>query len=148
MWTILWSGLGTFQTSFTPSAQIWGLRPSSPKWSIAAVVRWPAVPSARTVILAVTSTPGSKFASGCPSLPRPLSPVRTPTTRPWSRRSVWPTVSGRIIAPPASACSARKRPSSESETIQLPWFIIVGGGGMRSAAPFVSRYTASPCTGP
>jgi len=139
VWTILWSGRGTFQTSFTPSAQIWGFFPWRPKCSIAAVVRWPAVPSARTVTFAVTSTPGSKFASGSPSFPRPLSPVRTPTTRPCSTRSFWPVVSGRIMAPPASACSARKRPSSEIETIQLPWFIIVGGGGIRSAAPFVSR---------
>ena len=69
----------TFQTSFTPSAQICGFRPSRPKWSMAAPVRWPGVPSARTVIRAVMSAPGSKLPSGSPSLPRPLSPVRTPS---------------------------------------------------------------------
>ena len=106
------------------------------------------MPSASTVTRAVMSAPGSKLPSGSPSLPRPLSPVRTPTTRPCSSSSFSPAVSGRIIAPPASACSARNRPSCESENTQLPWFIIVGGGGIRSAAPPVSRYTASPSTWP
>ena len=40
---------------------------------------------------------------------------------------------------PASACSARKTEGCETETIQLPWLRIVGGGGTRSAVPFVSR---------
>ena len=40
------------------------------------------MPSARTVALAVTSAPGSKLPSGSPSLPRPLSPERTPRTTP------------------------------------------------------------------
>ena len=42
-------------------------------------------------------------------------------------------VSGRIIAPPSSACSPRNRPSSESEKTQLPWLRIGGGGGIGSA---------------
>ena len=40
----------------------------------------------------------------------------------------------RTAAPPASACSARKRPA-ETETIQLPWLRIVGGGGIRRPCP-------------
>ena len=82
------SGLGTFQTSLTPSSQTCGSRPSArPNSWIAAPVRWPQQPSARTVALAVRSAPGSKFPSGWPSLPRPLSPVRTPRTTPSSTSS-------------------------------------------------------------
>src|SRR5437016_4555870 len=55
VWMTLCSGRGTFQTSFTPSAQICGFRPWRPKWSIAAVVRWPCVPSASTVTVATAS---------------------------------------------------------------------------------------------
>ena len=49
------------------------------KCRIAAPVRWPWVPSASTVALAIRSEPGSKFESSSPSRPRPLSPLRTPT---------------------------------------------------------------------
>ena len=51
---------------------------------IAAPVRWPQQPSASTVTWALMSVPGSKLPSGSPSLPRPLSPERTPTTWPSS----------------------------------------------------------------
>ena len=56
------SGLATFQTSFTPSAQTCGLSPSSPNVSIATPVRWPCVPSQRIVTRATMSEPGSKLA--------------------------------------------------------------------------------------
>src|SRR5947209_5891931 len=50
VWMIRSSGLGTFQTSLTPSSQTWGSRPSArPNSLIAAPVRWPQLPSARTV---------------------------------------------------------------------------------------------------
>ena len=39
VWTMCPSGFGTFQTSLTPSAQICGCAPSSPKRAIAAPVR-------------------------------------------------------------------------------------------------------------
>ena len=60
------SGRGTRQTSFTPSAQICGFAPSSPKCSTAALVSRPCVPSASTVTPAVTSEPGSKVGSCSP----------------------------------------------------------------------------------
>ena len=97
------------------------------------------MPSARTVSLATMSDPGSNVPSFCPSRPRPLSPVRMPCTRPSATSSFWASVSGSTAAPPDSACSARNRASCETETIQLPWLRIVGGGGIRSAVPFVSR---------
>ena len=79
---------GTFQTSLTPSAHTCGSRPAARSNSrIAAPVRWPQVPSARTVAWAVTSEPGSKLPSGLPSLPRPLSPERMPRTTPSSTSS-------------------------------------------------------------
>ena len=88
VWITRSSGLGTFQTSLTPSSHTWGSRPSARSNSrIAGPVRWPQQPSASTVALATTSVPGSKLPSGSPSLPRPLSPVRTPTTRPSSTSS-------------------------------------------------------------
>ena len=85
VWITRSSGLGTFHTSFTPSSQTCGSRPSarSNSW-IAAPVRWPQQPSASTVAWALMSVPGSKLPSGSPSLPRPLSPERTPTTLPSS----------------------------------------------------------------
>ncbi len=66
-------------------------------------------------------------------MPRPLSPVRMPTTRPWSTSNRSAAVSGSTKVPPASACSARYRHICEIETIQLPWFRSVGGGGIRRA---------------
>ena len=59
VWTMRPSGVATFQTSFTPSAQICGCSPARPKRSIAAPVRWPCVPSARIVTFAAMSEPGS-----------------------------------------------------------------------------------------
>ena len=103
------SGLATFQTSFTPSAQTCGLSPSSPNVSIATPVRCPCVPSQRIVTRATMSEPGSKLGSRSPKRPRPLSPVRTPTTRPSLTSSFSATVSGRIVAPASSACSASHR---------------------------------------
>ncbi len=41
VWMMWSSGFVTFQISFTPSAQICGFLPWSPKWSIAPSVRWP-----------------------------------------------------------------------------------------------------------
>src|SRR6202050_3588295 len=77
------SGLGTFQTSLTPSSHTWGSRFAPRSNSlIAAPVRWPQQPSASTVTSALMSVPGSKFRSGSPSLPRPLSPERAPRARP------------------------------------------------------------------
>ena len=52
VWMIFVSGFGTRQISFTPSSQICGSGPWRPKWSSAAPVRCPAVPSASTVTLA------------------------------------------------------------------------------------------------
>ena len=83
--------------------------------------------------------PGSKLPSSWPSRPRPLSPVRIPWTRPSATSSFCASVSGRIAAPIASACSPRKRPSCETETIMFAWLRIVGGGSTRSELPFVSR---------
>src|SRR3954468_8878596 len=97
VWMIRSSGLGTFQTSLTPSSQTCGSRPSARSNSlIAAPVRWPQQPSASTVALATTSVPGSKLPSGSPSLPRPLSPVRTPLTSPSSTSSCVALVSVRM----------------------------------------------------
>src|SRR3954452_3421411 len=85
VWITRSSGLGTFQTSLTPSSQTCGSRLSPRSNSrIAAPVRLPQQPSASTTNLALMSVPGSKLPSGSPSLPRPLSPERTPTTRPSS----------------------------------------------------------------
>src|SRR6266542_3219562 len=66
---------------------------------MAAPVRWPCVPSARTVALATTSEPGSKLASSSPSRPRPLSPERTPRTIRSSTRSLSAAVSVSRYAP-------------------------------------------------
>ena len=77
--------------------------------------RWPCVPSARMVTRARMSEPGSKFASSSPSLPRPLSPVRMPTTRPPLTRRLRALVSGTIVTPTSSARSASQRPISASE---------------------------------
>ncbi len=96
VWMTRWSGFGTFQISLTPSAQTCGFSPARPNRSIATPVRCPCVPSARTVTLAVTSEPGSKFGSGSPSRPRPLSPVRTPTALAPSTSSFSADVSGRM----------------------------------------------------
>ena len=93
------SGCATFQTSLTPSAHTCGFSPASPKRSSAAPVRCPCVPSQSTVTRATTSEPGSKFGSSSPSRPRPLSPVRTPRTRPSATSSLSAAVSGRIVAP-------------------------------------------------
>ena len=133
------SGCGTFQTSFTPSAQVCGCSPASPKRPSAAPVRCPAEPSARIVTRARMSEPGSKRGSSSPSRPRPLSPVRTPTTAPSSTSSCVAAVSGSTIAPSPSAFSASARPSCESETTTLPLFHIVGGGGMRTARSLVRK---------
>ena len=135
-------------TSFTPSAQICGFAPRRPNSSIAAAVRNPCDPSARTVSPATMSFPASKVGSFSPSRPRPRSPVRTPSTRPCWTRSFVADVSGSTTAPTASACSARKRPRAETESTRFPWLRIVGGGGMRTADLRVSTYTASPGTSP
>ena len=89
------------------------------------------MPSATTVTWACSSAPGSKAESSSPSLPRPLSPVTTPITRPWSMMSFWQSVSGSMYAPSSSACSLIQRASWLIETTQLPWFFICGGVGMR-----------------
>ena len=62
VWITRSSGLGTFQTSLTPSSQVWGSR-SSPRSNsrMAGPVRWPQQPSASTVALALMSAPGSKL---------------------------------------------------------------------------------------
>ena len=92
------------------------------------------------VTLAAMSDPGSYAPTGRPSRPSPLSPVRIPCTRPSATSSFWASVSGSTAVPSASACSARKRPSCETETTQLPWLRIVGGGGIRiDLPPFESR---------
>ncbi len=134
VWIRRSSGLGTFQTSLTPSSQTCGSRPSARSNSrIAAPVSEPQQPSASTVCWAVTSVPGSKLPSGSPSLPRPLSPVRTPRTTPSSTSSWVAAVSVRTYAPPSSASSCCQRASADTETTSLPWFLNGGGGGMRSA---------------
>ena len=61
VWMTRSSGCATSQTSLTPSAQTCGFSPASPNRSIATPVRWPCVPSARTVTGASMSEPGSKF---------------------------------------------------------------------------------------
>ena len=95
------SGFGTCQTSFTPSAQICGFSPVEAE----AVDR-----GARQVALRALGehghparrcrSPARSSPSGSPSRPRPLSPVRTPTTRPCSTSSLSPPSPGRTIAPP------------------------------------------------
>jgi hypothetical protein len=62
-----------------------------------------------------------------------------PRTRPWSTSSLVAAVSGRMIAPASSACSASQRPSSASEATRLPWFFIVGGVGIRTARLLVRK---------
>ena len=88
VWITRSSGFWTSQTSLTPSSHCCGSSEPSSKWRIAAPVRWPWVPSQSTVALAIRSEPGSKFDSSWPSRPRPLSPERTPTTRPSSTSSL------------------------------------------------------------
>ncbi len=92
------------------------------------------MPSASTVTCACTSAPGSKVNSSSPSRPRPLSPVTTPITRPWSSRSFWQSVSGSMYAPSSSAWSLIQRASWLTEMTQFPWFFIWGGVGMRTLA--------------
>jgi hypothetical protein len=112
--TTLRSGFATFQTSFTPSAQTCGLSPSSPN----VVDR----DSGQVALRALAEDrdarddvePGSKFGAARRSGPRPLSPVRT------RRRAVLDeqllcAVSGRIVAPASSACSASQRVSCERD---------------------------------
>src|SRR5918995_59726 len=111
VWTMCRRGFGTFQTSLTPSAQICGCPPARPKRSIAAPVRWPCVPSARTVTRAAMSAPGSYAPTGRPSRPSPLSPVRIPCTRPSARSSFWASVSGSTAAPAPPRAARRSRAS-------------------------------------
>ncbi len=130
----LLSGFGTRQTSFTPSSQLWVESRSSSNVERTTPARWPGVPSAMTVTCAWTSAPGSKADSSSPSRPRPLSPVTTPSTRPWSTISFWASVSGSMKAPSSSACSLIQRAIWLIEMIQLPWFFICGGVGIRILA--------------
>ena len=74
VWTTGRSGFETLQTSLTPSAQICGFRPWRPKWSIAAAVRWPGVPSASTVILARARRARLEVRQRLAVLAAPLSP--------------------------------------------------------------------------
>ena len=73
------------------------------------------MPSASTVAFAIRSEPGSKFESSWPSRPRPLSPERTPTTRPSSTSSLAPASRRGCRRPrprpaePASGRAARPR---------------------------------------
>src|SRR2546427_6113839 len=69
------------QISFTPSAKICGFVPVTPCHSRYACASIPRVPSASTVTLATRSFAAMKFASGCPSRPKPVGAVRTPATR-------------------------------------------------------------------
>ncbi len=149
VWITRSSGRGTFHTSFTPSSHTWGAAsPRSPKRSSATLVRCPFVPSASTVTRATRSLPGSKLASSSCCRPRPLSPVRTPTTPPCSTRRSTAEVSGRNIAPSASARSASQRPSCERETTTLPWLRIGGGVGIGRPRSRVRTYTCSLSTAP
>ncbi len=133
VWIRRSSALGTFQTSFTPSSQVWGSRPSPRSNSrMAGPVRWPQQPSASTVAFALMSVPGSKLPFGSPSLSRPLSPVRTPFTSPSSTTSLVAAVSVRMYAPASSACCCCQRASAATEITSLPWFLNGGGVGMRS----------------
>ena len=140
------SGSATSHTSLTPSAHSCGSLPR-PNAPIAAPVRCPHVPSARTVARATRSEPGSKFASSSPSRPRPLSPERTPRTTPSSTSSVLAEVSVSRYAPASSAFSASQRDSSATEMTTLPWFLNGGGVGIRSDRdPFGSSSTDSRST--
>ena len=98
----------------------------------AALVSRPCVPSASTVIS------GDDVGAGLER--RQRLALRVPARgRPCGRRargraatsSFVAAVSGSTATPSASACSARKRPSSETERRTLPWFRIVGGAGIR-----------------
>ncbi len=127
------SGFGTSQTSLTPERPdlrlaILGeveladrrareVAPACPRRG-----RWPA-PS--------TSAPGSKLPSGSPSLPRPLSPERTPRTTPSSTssccaRGLGQDVRARLLGllgqPARQLGDARRR--------TLPWFLNGGGVGI------------------
>ena len=115
VWMTRSSGFSTSHTSLTPSSQRTGSEPCRSKYSSAAWVRWPSVPSASTVVLATTSEPGSKLPSSQPSLPRPRSPERIPRTMRSETRSLSATVSVRMYAPFSSAFSARNRDSFETE---------------------------------
>ena len=92
------------------------------------------MPSASTVALAIRSEPGSKFESSSPSRPRPLSPLRTPTTLPSSTSSLAAAVSPRMYTPASSACSASQRPSCATEVTWLPWLRNGGGVGLSGIA--------------
>ena len=150
VWITRSSGFSTSQISLTPSSHCCGSSEPIPKWRMAAPVRWPWVPSQRTVAFAISSAPGSKLESSSPSRPRPLSPERTPTTRPSSTSSLAAAVSPRMYTPASSACPLSQRPSCATEVTWLPWLRNGGGVGLSGIARFEfgSRYTASVSTVP
>ena len=128
VWITRSSGFWTSQTC--------GSSEPRSKWRIAAPVRCPWVPSASSVALAIRSEPGSKFDSSSPSRPRPLSPERTPTTRPSSTSSFDAAVSPRMYTPASSAWSESQRPSCATDVTWLPWLRNGGGVGLSGIARF------------
>ena len=95
-------------------------------------MRWPQQPSASTVALAVMSVPGSKLPSGSPSLPRPLSPERTPRDDAVLDEQLRRRGLGQDVGAGLLGLRCWKRASAETETTSLPWFLNGGGVGMRT----------------
>src|SRR5439155_1235554 len=77
---------------------------------ISCFVSEPREPSARIVIFARISIPGSKLPRGFPDWSIPLSPVRTPVTVFPSMRSSSPANPANISTPLFSTCSPDHRP--------------------------------------
>ena len=134
VWMIRSSGFATFQTSLTPSAQTCGCVPSRPK----CVDRRAGQVPLRA--LGEHGDPRDDVRAGLevrrarsPSRPRPLSPVRTPWTRPSATSSfVGRRLRQRYGAARLGLLGRGTGRARETETTQLPWLRIVGGGGMRT----------------
>ncbi len=77
----------------------------------------------------------------------PLSPVRTPTTRPLSNSALAAGVSVAIRMPFSSAMPAIQPTRSPSERMKLPWFWSTGGtNGSRNWPVGHRNITSSPVT--
>ena len=146
VWMIFRSGLGTFQTSFTPSAHVCGLvageaepvdrrarqvplRPLREDRHLRADVRPRLEPRERLAVAAAALVAGARPDD----LARVDEQLLAHRLRQHER--------ARLLRH-----SARKRPSGERDTITLPWLRIVGGGGTGSARVGVRKSTDSPGT--
>src|SRR5438874_981850 len=130
VWMTRLSGVATRQTSLTPSAQTCGFSPSRPNCSIAAPVKWPCVPSARTVRRAtrrcnargLPTAPERRCEPGC----LPFSITATGTS---PRRSATAGASARSCP----SLIAHARPAGPAPTIATPTSIRSSSGSVGGA---------------